>query len=263
MNKFLIISNSRCGSTWLTSSLNELEDVCTDYEVKIPPFPKKEMHILLDSNFPSLWKLLEPNLCLGSKLVLETQAYSYKLVEYLRHHIDEKIKIIFLTRSLIDQSMSIFRFGSTNKLKNISKGSQNLMGSQLSLMTQDESVLRQQNIVTLDPIWLSKLYADVQNRMANDLLISEYLKTCQNEWMHVDYSHLDEYWPNLCSFIGSNTSKSLSDVTVTSKVSSEFSSEELSVRNMLKPFDLLRDNFINIPIPSPNLYFTVKQALVK
>ena len=63
-NKFIILSNSRTGSTWLTTALNQVEDISTDFEIKIPPinYTKLPNHYLMEVNLVLTFGMLYPKI---------------------------------------------------------------------------------------------------------------------------------------------------------------------------------------------------------
>jgi hypothetical protein len=58
--KFLLMSNMRTGSTWLTTTLGALPDTVTDYEIKWKvEYPPQEVHYVLDEHSPSVSEILD------------------------------------------------------------------------------------------------------------------------------------------------------------------------------------------------------------
>ena len=59
-SKFLLVSNMRCGSTWLTATLGALPDAVTDYEIKWKVnYPPHEIYYVLDEASPKISEFLD------------------------------------------------------------------------------------------------------------------------------------------------------------------------------------------------------------
>jgi hypothetical protein len=117
-NNFLTISNSRSGSSWLVTALGQLNDVYTDYEVKIPPlkYKKQDLHYLIEDDFKdTFFNTISKDGIIGSKMVLDIVSHTQEHLDYLLAKIPKNIKFIFLKRSLIDQVISEYKIGVINK----------------------------------------------------------------------------------------------------------------------------------------------------
>lgn len=111
---FLVVSNLRSGSTWLTLMLGELDGVSVDYEFKWKPCyePQPIHYVIPDEKFSCLEALrsIDPDsLICGSKLTFDDYPISCKEYGAIRKTIDPEIRIIHLVRDYGEVLNSIAR----------------------------------------------------------------------------------------------------------------------------------------------------------
>ena len=235
-SRFIVMSNSRTGSTWLTTALNQVEDITTDFEIKIPPiaYPKLPNHFLMQGSFDEeFWPLVPSNLVRGSKLVLDPKPHDQSLLSTLKLHIPSDVKIVFLTRCLAEQTISKMKVGHKNRLKSGLTYQSNRISDRLLEESQALDHMPNREIsLNLDSI---RLFTSAVNiRLANDLLIRKYLGESEQAFVHIDYSNLKEKFTNLCAFLGSEIKNlpPIDKLAITEKVNRT----ESTVDTVLKAF---------------------------
>jgi len=214
MNKFIILSNSRCGSTWLTTSLNGLKSVKTDYELKLPPldYTKLPTHFILDKDFPNKFFKQNKNNSLkahGTKLVFDPKPLDESHFDLLKSIITPDIKIIHLTRSTAEQIISHMNFGMKNSLKTVNI-ERNMLNSQLIADTvKNKTLVPRSWELNLNTM---KFFAKNYNiRIGIDLFIRKLINELGCDFISVDYSNIADEFKNITKFV---TSKNAPDVQI-------------------------------------------------
>lgn len=231
MARFIIISNSRTGSTWLTTALNQVEDICTDYEIKIPPinYPKLPNHFLMEGNFKEIfWSSITENRVIGSKLVLDPKPHDQTLIDVLASNIDSDVKILFLTRCLAEQTISKMKSGHKNRFKATERHKPSKISQRLERETKALATVPSREI-PLSNESIQIFTQAVHTRLANDLLLKSYLDQSSQEYMQVDYRDIDKNFGEICAFLGSHQRDidSIRDFTITEKINRAENSTEM------------------------------------
>lgn len=246
--RFIIIGNSRTGTTWLTTALNEIPDITTDYEVKIPPinYQKLPNHFILCPNFKeNFYPKLPHTKVVGTKLVLDPKPHDESQFEYIRSCLDEEIKVIFLKRCLAEQTISQMKHGMVNILNTQKKHKKNNINARLQLESQRVAKIGDRTI-TLNEESINFFMKSILIRLANDLLIHKYLTEINHQFIVVDYSEIPEKFTTILRFINSAEGQfsDISDYAVTEKVNKEQSSIEIFLKAFAKEFNILRDQML-------------------
>ena len=245
---FIIIGNSRTGSTWLTTALNNVSGISTDFEVKIPPINYELLpnHHLLDKNFESLfWRRLPDDEILGTKLILDPKPH-YNLAEQIDLAISKNTKIIFLKRCLSAQTLSQLKYGMVNILDESVNQSSNKIMERLKIETERVQKMSPRDI-KVSPQSVKLFMRSLMIRAANDLMIHNFLSNGPRAHLIVDYDEIHERFTDILQFVGHSCVKNninLDDVSVTKKVNKELTSTERGFREFGLEFNILRDSFL-------------------
>lgn len=200
--KFLIISNIRCGATWLQNILEKIDGIYCDNELRwLSPHPPKKHQIYLENRDFNLSKYLdeiaEDEKTVGTKLLMEIQRYKEDDLSKLSDKLDPEICIIHLHRNytqtlrsiILDQGYSI-RSNEGEKKSNIIKE---------LLKEKSHKTLKEQKISnTLCSAIVKSLYK-------NDLWISS-LEEKHKSYLQIDYNEIPEKLLYLTQFLGIHTS---------------------------------------------------------
>ncbi|MGD0720743.1 MAG: hypothetical protein ABR970_06800 [Roseiarcus sp.] len=201
-NKFLIISNYRCGSTWLETALGSLPDVATDYEFKweISYRPLK-MHRSISDRSPMVSEILDSidrdMPVVGSKLVFDPIAYSQDQIERMHARIGAEVQIIHLVRRYRDIVISRQR-GMLHRLRQERAA---LVGRHLR--AELERISRGQTRRPRDPVRVkvADVHAEVRNLFLNDLHVERTLSNRNH--LRIEYETIGDDFEDAASFIGS------------------------------------------------------------
>ena len=245
--RFMIISNTRCGSTFLATALGRLRDVHVDYEVKIPPLPYKlqRHHRLVGPNFyQTFWQELESQAfrdVYGTKCVLDPIPPTKSLSQDLAYIISPKLKYIFLRRSVIEQIISQYKSGMVHRSHK----------SQLTPTSSLEQAVRNSDdagcIVQEDFIDVVKRYFidEALSRIETDEMIKKTLVASGAPYFELEYKEISSAWAQIKDFIGSDDRASIEDCTVTEIVNTSKTTEEKELIELYRSFDTFRDDLLN------------------
>ena len=247
-NKFIILSNSRTGSTWLTTALNQVEDISTDFEIKIPPiyYTKLPNHYLMEGEFSAnFWNAMPQNRVNGSKLVLDPKPHDASLIKVLLDHLKPDVKIIFLKRCLAEQTISQMKNGITNKLRLDKNRAENQITKRLELETQRLSNVKSREI-ELNDNNINFFFKSLYTRLANDLLLKGYLGQGRHQFLEIDYSEIRQKFGEMCEFLGSNANdiSNIEDFTITEKVNKQPSNVEHLLKSFAQQTNSLRSQML-------------------
>ena len=247
-SKFIILSNSRTGSTWLTTALNQVEDISTDFEIKIPPinYTKLPNHYLMEGEFSAtFWNAIPQNRVIGSKLVLDPKPHDAGLIKVLLEHLKPDVNIIFLKRCLAEQTISQMKNGMTNKLKLDKNREENQINKRLELETQRLMNVESREI-TLNNDSINFFFKSLYTRLANDLLLKGYLSQSGHQFLEIDYSEIRQKFGEICGFLGSNAPDiaNIEDFTITEKVNKQPSPVEQLLKSFAQQTNSLRTQML-------------------
>lgn len=199
---FVSVSNGRTGSTYLSTSLNRITDIASDYELKWRPnYAPSPGHIFMDAGdriADTLAVHLSGKPIIGSKFVFDpyTDAFINEgMVENLLNAFDDSIKIIHITRSYIDIFMSFYARGAV-AVRNDETLKEN---SVLTKIAQPQGTELAQKKVTLSR---AECLISMLNMYHNDLLCLEICRRSK-AYMTVPYSAIGAKLHAICAFLGS------------------------------------------------------------
>lgn len=252
---FIIISNGRCGSSHLVTSLSRFDDVSCDYEIKWEIFYKKRnVHLVMfqgDRVIDIIDSNINKNKIMGSKFIFDSYPQSIIGVEKERHLVnsfDENISIIHLTRSYFDILISTFYRGSVHLLSDRGNDSgqvvvQDAVKSELDLPECKWSIPT--NMIPLV----------VMNMFHSDMLALE-IATRAKKSMVMPYAEINTRMKDVAEFIGSQTSdakiKEITDQPVIRKLPPIDLSQIDKVDDLqswISRFDTAREHYLLNGIP--------------
>ena len=246
--RFIVISNSRCGSTFLATALGRLEDVCVDYEIKIPPinYDLQKHHVLATNDFnDAFWhqlKGLKHCNTYGTKCVLDPVPPSEKLSKNLGSIISPNTKYIFLKRSIIEQIISQYKTGMIHKKSDL----QILESSSLEqavASSHDHDINAQVNFIE---VVKRRFIDEALSRIETDEMIKRTLDSSGVNYIELDYQDISSSWNLVKTFLGSKDESSIESCTITNVVNISKTSEEKQLINLYRSFDTFRDDLLQL-----------------
>lgn len=223
-----IVSNTRCGSTWLATSLaNSSSRIAVDYEAKLEDYVRSSVHtpIRLSSPARDLLDVLEsvghgsdqtPNV-VGTKITLDAslephhQASArerYEKLVAINRDIPE-LKVIHLTRRFCGQSAS--RGGHTVTSDSLATRPQ-AMQSVLVANAREARYAANESAAGNSSHHCSA--KRTLHRFLNDICVAEVFSGSTN-YLHVHYETLHRDWERILGFLGMPVRGTLQESSVT------------------------------------------------
>lgn len=237
---FITLSNGRCGTTWIATSLASLGDVDLDHEVKWrPAYQPQPVHLVLDSASDSLTEKLRQlsrgKPLVGSKFVLDPY------LPFLRHELDELLatidpetKVVHITRSYFDMLKSFEARGAVNRLSDGARAAgvaAEMKDNQLiqSLARETMGAGSTDGMFSNKPA--STLAKSLLIYFINDMVCA---KVCQHvgpqNALRISYETMADEFPRVAKHIGSQSSQAEID--------------KILANPMTKKLDALDDNYL-------------------
>lgn len=243
--RFLIVSNGRTGSTWLTTLLGGLPDTYTDYEFKWnPTYPAHDVHYIIpDASFScgsALDGLSNEYPIIGSKLVLDLREHTLEEYASIAETIESNIRIIHLHRKYTEILVSYARpTGSGVELGVGQFEGQNLSKALKEQASAEQGFYRSSHLSTVlraarryapssrlgrmlyylrnannlsaatlkNRVWIPtlKLREQLVNLLSNDLWIATLADS--HPYYRLQYSDIKDKLPEVVEFVGSNADR--------------------------------------------------------
>jgi hypothetical protein len=203
--KFLVVSNMRCGSTWVLTSLGALSDVQADYELKWGAVYKPSpVHIFLDHQWCRVSEILEDldtdAPVTGSKLVFDPKKLTQTDFKGIAKRIGPDVSIVHVTRRYRDIFLSVRR----GYYHSLDAERADQVGSQLrhAIAAADYSD------VTPEPgvIAPERCERELANLLANDRRVRDLAKL-GFRYLQVDYDDFFDRFEEVARFIGSEAER--------------------------------------------------------
>lgn len=199
---FLVISNMRCGSTWLVAALGALPDIATDYEFKWRvPYSPSDLHMVVDRASPPVSQLLD-NICprsavVGSKFVFDGCALSNREFTQFASKLDPELRIIHLTRRFRDIFLSRRR-GCFHQLNQDFAGR---IGTKLKAAIVDADIGTLGAMKSSSPVKPVDCYRELKTYLRNDASIAR-LATSGRPYLRVRYEEVKARMFEIARFAG-------------------------------------------------------------
>jgi len=203
-NKFIIVSNPRSGSTWLTSLFGEIPGTFTDYEFKWrPQYEAQPIHQVFDTGTDSIENRIASisgnHQNVGSKLVLDHRFHSNEELIELSKIFSNDLKIVHLIRDLRQVFISIIRGQFINKLSDRSGFRDNKVMLK-SMKNTSNAVEETREARIIERGHCMRL---LRNLVKNDIALSKM--RCQfNNYFQIQYSDINEGFPLLLKNLSIN-----------------------------------------------------------
>ena len=199
--KFLIVSNMRCGSTWLQTLLGSLDDVATDYEMKWAAlYQAGPGHIMLDENSMPIGDILarfeRDAPVVGSKLVLDPVELTRMDFDALRSKLSPDVRIIHLLRGYRDLFLSRRR-GAYHSLGTAAK-----VGAHIKEAIVKADVVRcgiPSIAVQVSPL---ECFEELKTYLQIDGMLAK-LQVDERPYLRIGYGEIDARLPEIAGFIDS------------------------------------------------------------
>jgi len=199
-NKYLIVSNFRCGSAWLQSVLANLDGIFCDYEFRLssPRWPISPQHIIIEKGGKDVSELLDRNFdeegIVGSRLLLEPRKYSEEEYQTLLDALDNDVKIIHVRRYYRDIISSII----LNRAYLLSPSSEK---DSSAVLTEIEKLLERGDYseLKLSP---TKCCSTIVSLSANDRFMQSL--ELGREYLSINYDEIEQEFSNIVQFLGGN-----------------------------------------------------------
>jgi hypothetical protein len=259
---FLIVSNSRCGSTWLSTSLENIDNAEVDFEAKIDidnPYPWSAVHFPISSESIEndlarlKAKVLEQGnsgtaakkgTVWGSKLVLDPyrptllcrstvlEERMFLLDNVIKHGVAVGLRFVHLTRNICDQEIS--RGGQTPSKRGLTSDTSSEL---VKSVNTSGNLLYDQKVAT------HRCGIEARVRMAYDLVIARALARYKAEAFEVEYEDLATRFGDIASFVRAPTQLSIDELQVTEKNRHRLLTDRCCVgQSFTKTSALLRKN---------------------
>lgn len=239
-DQVVIISNSRCGSTYLLTALNKYQDVAADYELKLPPtnYELLDIHVPLSADkCLGLQELFESKdeKCYISKLVLDPISYDHQAINILSKSLRNINKFIYIRRPLVEQVLSSLKSGYTNVLnKNEDLSFNNKMLFQLGIQSLKNPTIKE---IELSSDMLEYTLNSTLIRLRNEELIIRFLAEEKKQVLQLKYTNSDFNNESLEKFLGIHMKIPLSELAATKKLVKNYTKEELLLFEMFGGLD--------------------------
>ena len=227
---FAIVSNVRCGSTWLATALaNTHSGLTVDWEVKLEGYSRSSVHFPVGtSDLPERLDALARSIAdtslrdfpiIGTKITLDVSVEPFhtlnvpgrwRLLQEFRSEASS-MRFVHLTRGLCDQSQS--PGGHSTRSLDSEEASSLVVGSRLLKNVIHESGDAE---ATLSPIAHQCDPQKVFHKFMNDLCVASALSEGQR-YLRVQYESLRDDFPSILTFLGVPANRSLDEVSLTAK----------------------------------------------
>lgn len=241
MTYFFIISNGRTGSTWLSSLLNDCDDLITRGEIKWSPvgFVPGPHHIVMDARTQDLTKLLDRHIendegdrlgevrGYGSKLVLDPQSMLEPSVyDCIAASIPSDVPLIHLRRSYLEIFLSFNSRGAVHRISDKVRrgdvaGLDRTMCAQLVSSSPDDRP-PQLILISWHPVRLFLLHRLLRGSQVHVIDLADFIQEILTYFLHdiyimsfmkaradacfTDYSEIHARFFDLAVFVGSRIS---------------------------------------------------------
>jgi hypothetical protein len=233
---FLVVSNSRCGSTWLGTALGNIDGVEVDFETKIDvdnPYSWHSVHFPISSHSidgdlanlkvsvlkaASATSAGSESTVWGSKLVLDpyrptpfchSSALEERMIlldNVISHGVAMGFRFVHLTRDICDQEMS--RGGHTPSRRTLESDTSNELIRAIGTRSYVEY---DQKFVP------HRCGSEARTRMAYDLVIARALVRHRAETIEVAYEDLAARFGEVASFVGAQTQFRIDELQATDR----------------------------------------------
>lgn len=237
-DSFFILSNGRTGSTWLSSLLNDCDDLLTRGELKWRPigFKPSPHHFIVDHTTSSLPALLEEKIgpdpkfttheirACGSKMVFDPQCLlEPEIYGHIFRAIPAEAPLIHLRRSYLEVFLSFNARGAIHRLseraqKNEGQSLDWTMRDQIAGQNADhrppqlvliqwgrlrlfllDRLLRKSQVQVMS---LSHFMEEILTYFIHDVYLASFMKE-RKATRFVDYAEISSRFSELASFVGS------------------------------------------------------------
>jgi hypothetical protein len=211
--KFVVVSNMRCGSTWLISSLGALPDVATDYEFKWKVrYRPSELHVVIDDTSPPISRLLDQrisqnSMIIGSKFVFDPGLLGEEEFLRLENKFDAALRVVHLTRHFRDIFLSRHR-GFNHQLNRAAKAKigRSLEAAIVAADIQRAEAIQPKCVAPVD------CYRELLSYLENDIRMAR-LRTFGERYLRIRYDEIRHRWQEIARFVGSRApSKTASSI---------------------------------------------------
>jgi hypothetical protein len=240
LTKFLLISNMRTGSTWLTTTLGALPDVVTDYEIKWKvEYPPQKVHRVLDEQSSTVSQILDDlagdKPIAGSKFVFDPVDMPRPEFLKLMPKLVGDVRIVHLVRRYRD----IFLSGHRGIFHHFDDATSWRIGDHLrsAFGSRPERLDR-----PAEPVHVSRVacYEELKIFLQNDVWAS-LLRDAGVPYLLVSYENLRESLPEIAKFVGSRATLDSIAAVLTAPVT--FKLPELPASRIVSNIDELEPLF--------------------